>query len=669
MRHLHIDIETYSPTDLKKSGVYKYAEDVNFRILIICFALDGGEVFTVDMLDHPSNPNDPNYIYFIQLIRERDVKFCAHNAQFERICFKNWFVEGSDVYKAISSPTRWLCTANLSAQFGYPLSLAGASEALQLADKAKLSTGKELIKYFCVPCKPTKVNGGRVRNLPDHAPDKWEEFKKYCVRDVEAERAIHEKLGKFKDSDSEDLVYIADQIINDRGIKLDSYFVSAAKKGAEESKETILAELKSFAGIENPNSPAQLCDWLSKQLGETVESVSKGAIDDLLSDPATPDHVRKVLRLRLASGKSSVKKYDAMLNAECSDGRLRGLVRYYGASRTGRWAGRLVQVQNLPRNYIDDLDGARDLALQGYDCLSMLYSDTLDTYSQLIRTSLVAPVGKKLVVADYSAIEARVLAWLAGETWRLDVFNTHGKIYEASAANMFSVPIEQVTKGSDLRSKGKIAELALGYGGSVGALSQMGGEKMGLTQGQMKGLVESWRNANRNITKFWREVERLALKAVASGGEQGFIMRCGEKFRFHFGCIDGSLSVMLPSGRPLYYQDARVCEGKFGQRAIKYKSIDQTTGKWGWVETYGGKLTENIVQAVARDLMAYSLVRLESRGEATVMHVHDEVVCECDHDDKFALDRIISILVEKPRWAEDLPLDADGFESKYYKKD
>lgn len=663
MDYLHIDIETYSTTDLKKSGVYKYAEDVNFEILLICFALNDGPVYTVDVPD--SGPNGANYLYFRRLLTSTDVKLCAHNAQFERVCFMSWFAKTSDVHPIISNPANWLCTANLAGQFGFPISLAGASEALNLDDKAKLSTGKELIKYFCMPCKPTKVNGGRERNLPEHAPEKWAAFKKYCVRDVEAERAIHGKLGTFKDHVSEGRVYVADQLINDRGVRLDSHFVGEAKAGAEAAKKIILEEIKIFTGIDNPNSPAQLKGWISEQLGRSVDSVTKGAIDDLLSDDETPDRVRKVLKLRLASGKSSVKKYDAMLNAECGDGRLRGLVRYYGASRTGRWAGRLVQVQNLPRNYLQDLDGARDLALQGYDSLSMIYADTLDVYSQLIRTALVAPVGKKLVVADYSAIEARVLAWLAGETWRLDVFNSHGKIYEASAANMFSVPIEEVTKGSDLRSKGKIAELALGYGGASGALAAMGGEKMGLTTGQMKGLVESWRNANRKITKFWKDVERLALKAVSARGRESSEMDCGIIFSYE----RGALVVNLPSGRPLYYQDARICEGKFGQRAIKYKATDQTTGKWGDVETYGGKLTENIVQAVARDLLAYSLVRLEDRGEATVMHVHDEVVCECAFDDKVALDRIISILVEKPHWAEGLPLDADGFESKYYKKD
>jgi len=658
MTELHIDIETFSSVDIRAAGAYKYVESPDFEILMVAFAYDDNPV---QLIEGDSLPPE-----FIKDLQDSTIKKFAHNAAFERLAFRAY---------GIDSPIdQWFCTAVHSAYCGLPIHLDGVSKALNFTeDKAKLSTGKALIRYFCCPCKPTKTNGGRVRNLPEHHPEKWEQFKQYCRQDVEAEREIEKRLKDFQPTQFERDLYILDQQINDRGILIDTQMVKSAYKVDGNYSEVLFNRMQEITGLENPNSPTQLKKWISEATGETIDSLAKENVNDLLAeDTLTPD-VRELLTLRQQAGKSSIKKYTAMLNCQCSDGRGHGFFQFYGANRTGRWAGRLVQLQNLPRNYLPDLTNAREMVKTGeYRNVELVFGNVSDTLSQLIRTAFIAPKGKIFAVADFSAIEARVTAWLAEETWRLNVFNTHGKIYEASAANMFGVPIESVTKGSDLRQRGKVAELALGYQGGVGALKAMGADKMGLSDKELEDIVQRWRRASPAIVQLWKDLEGCAkqclrTKQAVESRHRGLV----------FDYESGYLTIKLPSGRKLFYAEAqlkrKVIKKPNGESweadSIVYKGMDQVKKVWTRLDTYGGKLTENLVQAIARDLLAVSMIRLKDLFKI-VMHVHDEAVCEIiDYKPVTQLETMCEIMSKPVNWAPGLPLAADGYLTEYYKKD
>jgi len=663
MEKLHIDIETYSSVDIRKAGAYKYIESPDFEILMVAYAFDNDPVRLIDLtttdghmisvmsaVKHPISLNDALF--------NSSIEKHAHNATFERKAFERVG------YKIPIS--QWYCSMVKSAYCGLPLGLEQVSKALKLEDKGKLSTGKALINYFSKPCKPTKTNGGRTRNLPEHAPEKWEEFKRYCMQDVEAEREIGKRLEAYIIPDFERQNYILDQEINDRGIKIDLSFAKNAYETDTRRSAYLLGELKKLTGLENPNSPAQLKKWLSAAIGKEITTLAKDTLQPLI-DEVGDGVASDALSLRRKLAKTSTKKYTSMLHCACDDGRAHGLFQFYGANRTGRWAGRLIQMQNLPQNHLKDLDFDRgQIAVGDYELITMLYEDISSLLSQLIRTAFVAKKGHTFAVADFSAIEARVIAWLAGETWRMDVFNSHGKIYEASAAMMFNVKVEEVTKGSELRQKGKIAELALGYQGSVGALTQMGGESMGLSETEMKNIVKKWRAANPNIVKFWRRIEDAA-KAALKIGE--FNLALADTFLI-FRYDRKVLTIGLPSRRSLFYQNPQFTTNKWGQTSIKYQGMNQETKQWGWVDTYGGKLVENIVQAIARDLLAFSMQQLNANNFDIVMHVHDEAICEIPEkgasDD---LDLMCRYMEVQPDWAKNLPLVADGYLTPYYKKD
>lgn len=650
---LHIDVETYSSIDIQKAGAYKYTESLDFEILICCFAFDDGPVQTIDLAQGEPLPQN-----FIDALMDPAVEKHAHNAAFERLAFK---AIGYEV-----PIEQWHCSAVKAAYCGYPLALQGVSDAMKLGEKGKKTTGKALIRYFSIPCKPTKTNEGRMRNLPQHDPEKWEEYKIYCQWDVEAEREVSARLEEYEMPVFERLMYILDQQINDRGIKIDTSFAANAWAINELRSKEITSELQLITGLENPNSGAQLKGWLSEALQKEVTTLAKAEIPSLLED--APPLVKKVLEMRSKISKTSIKKYVAMEKCVCDDDRAHGLFQFYGANRTGRWAGRLVQLQNLPQNHLADLDGARNMVAEGdYDLMVMSYDDIPDTLSQLIRTSFIAPEGMTFAVADFSAIEARVIAWLASEEWRLDVFKTHGKIYEASASMMFGIPVEQIDKGSPERQKGKVAELALGYQGAVGALKKMGGEAMGLSEQEMDSIVKKWRAANKMIVRFWKALENAALRAIETRKPVRL-----DKYKGIIFDHDGKvMTIQLPSGRKLFYQSATITANKWGSRSIKYKGLDQVTKKWWWIESYGGKFAENIVQAVARDLLAFAMMNMDAAGFPIVMHVHDEAVCEIDDNTEAPemLKRMCDIMAINPSWAVDIPLKADGYLTPYYKKD
>lgn len=644
MRTLSIDIETYSSVDLAKSGVYRYAEAPDFEILLFGYSVDAGPVQVVDFACGEKIPKEIQ-----QAILDNNVTKWAFNAQFERICLSKYF----GIHLA---PDSWRCTMVWSAYLGLPLSLEGAA-IVTGADKKKLTKGKELIRYFSVPCKPTVTNGGRTRNLPEHAPEKWNSFKAYNLRDVEVELSIQEKLQKFPMPEEEWNNYILDQQINDRGIQLDLELVKKAIQCDEKVREELTSRLKELTDLDNPNSVVQMKSWLSEK-GLETDSLDKASVKALLKE--APEHLSEVLELRQLLAKSSVKKYTAMENAVCTDGRARGLLQFYGANRTGRFAGRLIQVQNLPQNHLSDLEQARRLVRGGhFDALEILYDSIPGVLSELIRTAFVPKKGYKFIVADFSAIEARVIAWLAGETWRNEVFATHGKIYEASASQMFKVPLEEVTKGSPLRQKGKIAELALGYGGSVGALKAMGALDMGLTEEELKPLVYAWRNANPNIVRLWWDVDRAVKEAVTE--------RCRtETHRIRFEYRSGMLLIWLPSGRQLTYVKPRMGINSFGSEAVTYEGVGATK-KWERIESYGPKFVENIVQAISRDILCCAMRKLNEKGFDIVMHVHDEVVLEVPLE--VSVPDICALMGQTPPWAQGLLLRADGFECDFYKKD
>ena len=573
----------------------------------------------------------------------------AYNANFERTCLSKYF--GRYI-----PPESWHCSAVQAAMLALPRSLEDVGRVLGL-DEQKMKEGKELIRYFCIPCKPTKANGGRTRNLPCHAPEKWELFKTYCKRDVDVEKSIRRKLHNFPIPESEMELYRLDQRINDRGVLVDMGLVEQAIACERLHKEVVTKRAYELTGLENPNSVAQLKGWLGDK-GMEAESLSKKAVADMIAE--TDGEVEELLRLRLLMAKTSVKKYEAMERSVCSDGRVHGMLMFCGANRTSRWSGKIVQIQNLPKNYIPDLELARDLVKQGrFEDIELLYDSTPNVLSELIRTAFIPKPGCRFVVADFSAIEARVLAWLSGEQWRLDVFTSHGKIYEASASSMFHVPMEEITKGSPLRQKGKLAELGLGFGGAAGALISMGALDMGLTEEELPPLVAAWRKANPHITQFWWDVDAAAIKAVT------------EKQKTKVGKIifeykSGILFITLPSGRRLSYVKPRMAVNRFGRDSLTYEGISENK-KWSRIETYGPKLVENIVQGTARDLLAEAMLRVEKKGYPIVMHCHDEIIAEVP-EGSGSVDEMCEIMAIQPKWAEGLPLRADGYSCSFYQK-
>ena len=641
---LEMDIETFSDVDLIKCGVYAYADSPAFEVLLFAYSFDGGETRVIDLAQGEELPGE-----VAEAVFDGSVVKTAFNANFERTCLSKYFGR-------YLPPDSWHCSAVQAAVLALPRSLEDVGAVLGL-DERKMKEGKELIRYFCVPCKPTKANGGRRRNLPCHAPEKWELFKAYCMRDVDVEKAIRKKLYKFPIPEGEMELYRLDQRINDRGVLVDMGLVRQAVKCERLHKEVVTRRAYELTGLENPNSVAQLKGWLGEN-GVEAESLSKKAVADMIGE--SDGEVEELLRLRLLMAKTSVKKYEAMERSVCSDGRVHGLLQFYGANRTGRWAGRLVQVQNLPQNHIEDLELARRLVREGrFEDVEMLYDSTPKVLSELIRTAFVPEPGCRFVVADFSAIEARVLAWLAGERWRLEVFSSHGKIYEASASAMFHVPIEEVTKGSSLRQKGKIAELGLGYGGAAGALVSMGALDMGLSEDDLPPLVAAWRRANPHITQFWWDVDKAAVEAVTKRAKT----RAG---RIGFEYRSGILFVTLPSGRKLAYVKPRMAVNKFGREGLTYEGILENK-KWGRIETYGPKLVENIVQGTARDLLAEAMLRVERKGYPIVMHCHDEIIAEVP-EGMGSVEEMCEVMAVRPSWAEGLPLRADGYECPFYQK-
>jgi DNA polymerase len=638
MKHLHIDIETYSSVDIKKSGVYKYADSLDFEILCIAWSY-GDTVHCCPWNELPQHVVDD--------LEDPSVKKFAHNATFERVCLSAMGLNvGND----------WLCTAVLAGYNGLPMSLKDLSSALELGDSAKDTAGPALIRYFCMPCKATKANGGRTRNLPEHDAQKWNAFMAYCRQDVVAEMGVYERLKQWQLPEFEQRLYAVDQMINQNGVQVDVEFIDAVLKMNTEDRAKMNIRAKEITGLSNPNSIPQIRKWIEEKTGEEVLSLTK----QILADLNFPDHpdVMELLDLRKRIGKTSIKKYDAMLKCVMDDGRVRGLFQYYGANRTGRWAGRLVQVQNLPRNYIDDLDATRALVKRGeYDTLVLLFNDVQDTLAQLIRTSFIpAPESTHLTLSDYSAIEARVLAWLSGEKWRMEVFRSKEKkdIYKESASRMFGIPMDQMDFHN--RRKGKLAELVLGYQGGVSAVVNMDAQSTGLTNQEIKDLVVSWRKANKSVVNFWYAVQEAATKSIKNKKKV-------EIKRFIFETDDDRMTIQLPSGRKLSYWKARVAENRYGKECIQYMWQDSNTRKWTWVDSYGGKLVENLTQAVARDFMAEAVVRVHERGFRIVMHIHDEIVVENGNREELE-----NIMKELPDWAEDFPLEAKGEVVAYFQK-
>ena len=646
MKTISIDIETYSGTDLGKCGVYKYTEDPNFEILLFGYAVDGGEVRVVDLALGETIPAD-----IINALTDESVLKFAFNANFERICLSRFLGMPTGEYL---NPSSWRCTMVWAAYMGLPLSLQGVGAVLRL-DKQKMTEGKDLVRYFCSPCSPTKSNGGRTRNLPKNAPEKWSLFKSYNLRDVETEMGIQQKLSKFPVPEFVWDEYHLDQKINDRGVRLDNLLVDTAIRMDAESKDELMQTMRKITELENPNSVSQMRSWLADN-GLETDTLGKKAVSEMLK--TAPPELADALILRQQLAKSSVKKYQAMKNAVCSDGRARGMFQFYGANRTGRWAGRLIQMQNLPQNHLSDLSEARGLVRSGdMEAVKMLYEDVPDTLSQLIRTAFIPREGSVFYVADFSAIEARVIAWFAGEMWRQEVFAEGKDIYCASASQMFRVPVEKHGVNGHLRQKGKIAELALGYGGSVGALKAMGALEMGLSEEELQPLVQAWRAANPNIVKFWWDVDRAAMAAVRG-------KTTAETHGIRFICHSGMLSILLPSGRMLNYVKPKIGENKFGGSCITYEGVGGTK-KWERLESYGPKFVENIVQATARDILCYAMKTLQNCS--ITMHIHDELVIESDPH--ISLNDICEQMGRPPPWANGLLLRADGYTTEFYKKD
>lgn len=642
MRTLSIDIETYSDVDLSKCGVYKYASSPAFEVLLFGYAADGGDVRVVDLVCGEQIPEE-----VISALSDTSVTKWAFNAMFERVCLSNFLGEWLE-------PEGWHCTMVWSATLGLPLSLESAGAALGL-EKQKLTEGKDLIRYFCVPCKPTKANGGRMRNLPKHDREKWRRFKAYNLRDVETEMLIQKRLSNFPVPDAIWEEYHLDQEINDRGIGVDMELVRQAIAMDDRSRERLTDALQELTGLENPNSVQQMKQWLADH-GLETDTLGKKVVAELVR--SAPEPLKTVLSLRQQLAKSSVKKYAAMENVVCADGRAHGMFQFYGANRTGRFSGRLIQLQNLPQNHMSDLAQARALMRGGnYEAISMLYEDIPDTLSQLIRTAFVPQDGRKFIVADFSAIEARVIAWFAGERWRLKVFEDGGDIYCASASQMFHVPVEKHGVNGHLRQKGKIAELALGYGGSVGALKSMGALEMGLAEEELQPLVDAWRTSNPMITQFWWDVDRAVKDCIRQRVPT-------ETHGLRFDYRSAMLFITLPSGRRLAYVKPRIGENQFGGESVTYMGVSGAK-KWERLESYGPKFVENIVQGTARDILCYAMRTL--RNCAIVAHVHDEIIIEADR--RMSLSAVCEQMGRTPSWAKGLKLRADGYECEFYQKD
>lgn len=643
MKKLSIDLETYSSVDLGKSGVYKYAESEDFEILLFAYSINDGEVKVIDLANGEIIPEE-----ILSALSDENVEKWAFNANFERVCLSRFL--GKRL-----KPQGWYCTMIWSAYLGLPLSLAKVGEVLKL-DKQKMNEGKALIRYFSTPCKPTKTNGMRIRNLSHHDLEKWSTFKEYNQRDVETEMAIKKKLSAFPMPQSEWENYWVDQNVNDRGILIDEVLVDSAIKFDGILREENMDRAIELTGLENPNSPLQLKEWLNKK-GLEIDSLAKKDVESALKN--AEGDIKEVLELRQELSKSSVRKYDAMKNVKGKDNRARGLIQFYGANRTGRYSGRLIQVQNLRRNNLKDLDLARSLIKnEDYETLEILYESPSDILSQLIRTAFIPKEGTRFIISDFSAIEARVLAWLAGEQWVLDAFKNGEDIYCRTASRMFGVPVEKHGVNGHLRQKGKIATLACGYQGALGALKAMGGIEMGLSEDELQSIVDSWREANPNIVSLWWDIDSVVKRVVKT--------RTKEKYKsLVISYEKGILFIELPSKRRLAYPKAKIGTNRFGGESIVYEGI-VVGNKWDKIESYGGKFVENIVQAIARDILAEAMMRLEKKGFNIVMHIHDEVVIESDSSSIEEINQIMSLV---PSWAPGLILDADGFESEFYKKD
>lgn len=679
MHIMNVDIETYSDVDIKTAGAYAYAESPAFEILLIAYKIDNGPVKVLDLTQEKlkgvqgSLLNDKQKRFhadckeFYDILLNPEYIKTAYNANFERTCLAAYL-------KMPMSPEQWRCTAVHAATLGLPATLEAVGEALGLPeDKQKDKIGKSLIQYFCKPCKPTKANGGRTRNLPEHAPEKWAQFVEYNRQDVVTENAIREKLAIYPIPDMEQQLWELDQRMNDRGVRLDMHLVENILGFDEKYQALLKSRARNITGLDNPNSLSQLKQWFSCRYGMDVKSITKDTISKIKEELNenvetgifTSEEIAPALRMleiRQELGKTSTKKYAAMKNAVCSDGYLRGILQFYGANRTGRWASRIVQVHNLPQNKIPDLDYARQLVSEGdFETLELLFEGVPFVFSQLIRTAFVPSTGCRFCVADFSAIEARVIAWLADEEWRLEVFRTHGKIYEASASQMFHVPIENIKKGSKLRQQGKVAELALGYGGAFGAIKAM--DKAGsIPDEEIPMLVANWRRASPNICKFWRNAEAAAKTAIKE--RRTVKLKNGISFSY----INKILFIKLLSGRKLAYFDARIEEMPKGE-SITYAGVEQQTKRWGRLDTWGGKLVENIVQATARDCLAVTMMRVSQLGFQIVMHVHDEIIVDVPYGDDDALEKILRVMAQDVPWAPGLPLKGDGYETDFYKKD
>ena len=645
MDTLAIDIETYSDVSLPDCGVHRYAASEQFEILLFAYSLNDEPTRIIDLASGEKIPDK-----IMEYLTDDSVIKTAYNAAFERNCINRFF--GLSL-----KPEGWRCTLVQASMLSLPLSLEGVGEALNL-DKKKMSEGKDLIRYFCMPCKPTKANGGRTRNLPSDAPEKWELFKTYCIRDVDVEKQIRNKLAKFPIPDREQKLYCMDQRINDRGIMVDQELIGHAVACDLLYKETVTKKAYEISGLENPNSVSQLKDWLNEK-GIEVDSLAKAAVEELVEN--TQGDVAEMMKLRLAMSKTSVKKYEAMERSVCPDGRVHGLLQFYGANRTGRWAGRLVQIHNLPQNHMEDLELARSLVKEGrYDLVELLYDSTPDVLSELIRTAFVARPGCRFIVSDFSAIEARVMGYLAGEGWVMEEFRGAGKIYEQTASKMFHIPIEEITKGSPYRARGKVASLACQYGGAEGALISMGALNFVEEEEELKGLVQSWRTANPHIVNYWYEIDGAVKAAV----KERKMTKVGMVTVYY---QSGMLKIALPSGRVLSYVRPRMTVNRFGSESVSYEGIG-TNRKWTRIESYGAKFCENIVQATARDVLAEAMLRLEKKGFDIVCHIHDEVVLEVPEGSS-SVEEVNEIMAVCPDWCEGLPLKAAGFESPFYKKD
>lgn len=657
MRHLSIDIETRSSADIGRTGLYRYAQDKDFRILLFAYKVDEAPVQIIDLEMGETIPEA-----VLKDLSDPAVTKHAYNAAFEWYCLNQ-----AGYYTPLA---QWRCTMVHGLYCGYTAGLDATGKAIGLPqDKQKLTTGKALIRYFCVPCKPTKSNGGRTWNLPGHAPEKWKLFKEYCAQDVVTEHEILNRLSAFPVPEAEEKLWQMDVQMNAAGVRVDAGLIDGALAIDAISTQDLMYEAVEMTGLSNPNSTSQLLGWLAEQ-GVHMDNLQKGTVEETLKQEALPESARRILEIRQQLGKTSVKKYTAMQTAKGDDGRVRGLTQFYGANRTGRWAGRLVQIQNLPRNYLSTLAYARNLVkAQNYGGIRLLYGNVPDTLSQLIRTAFIPSDGNKFVVADFSAIEARVIAWLAGEQWVNEVFATHGRIYEATASQMFHVPIEKIVKGNpeySLRQKGKVATLALGYQGGTSALISMGALNMGLTEEELPDIVSRWRDANPRIRDLWYAVEEAALAAMSTAEPQAIH---GLIFRLEGDLVYGQsfLTVQLPSGRKLFYPRPFLQENRFGRMAIHYYTVGQQTKKWEADSTYGGKMTENIVQAIARDCLAEILHRINRLGLQVVFHVHDEVIIDAPGD--VTAEQICSLMAEPISWAPGLVLKGAGFESSYYMKD